>query len=204
MMHAYSFSENVRRVLAEARDVASSRRQEFVMPDDMFVALSRATKCSAVRVLQEMGVDVLGIAGKVEARKTVGIASRPTGPDLPYTTRAKTALELAMKEAGELQHSFVGTEHLLLGLISEGQSDAAKALLAAGATLERTRAAVADAALRREPDAPGIEIGVGRTSTASPLRSVTILVEHADGRLEAVRFDRIQDALQFLLKNAGS
>jgi ATP-dependent Clp protease ATP-binding subunit ClpA len=71
-----------------------------------------------------------------------GSASRSTGPDLPYTSRAKTVLELAMKESRQLGHSYVGSEHLLLGLLSEGKGVAAQVLTNAGLTAVAAREAI--------------------------------------------------------------
>ena len=69
-----------------------------------------------------------------------GKAAQAAGPDLPYTSRAKKVLELAMSEARELNHSYVGTEHLLLGLLREEKGIAAQVLTDAGVNLEPARA----------------------------------------------------------------
>src|SRR4030095_5663708 len=69
-----------------------------------------------------------------------GKAAAAAGPDLPYTSRAKKVLELAMTEARELNHSYVGTEHLLLGLLREEKGIAAQVLTDAGVNLEQSRA----------------------------------------------------------------
>src|SRR2546426_11218507 len=80
------------------------------------------------------------IRQKVEETVKQGKAAAAAGPDLPYTSRAKKVLELAMSEARELNHSYVGTEHLLLGLLREETGVAAQVLTDAGVTLERARA----------------------------------------------------------------
>ncbi len=204
MMRGYNFSENVRRVLAEAREVASRQRQEFVAPDHMFIALSHAENCSAVGILKAMGIDAGTFSDKFEAALTVGLASRPTGPELPYTTRAKKVLELAMAEAYGLNHSFVGTEHLLLGLIREGKSDAATALVAAGATLERTHEAVGSIVRKEGPATSPRDFEIILAPGARGPRSVTVIIEHRDGRLEAVRFTSLTEFIEHLMKNWAS
>ena len=76
----------------------------------------------------------------IEQRVTKGGAARVVGPDLPYTRGAKKVLELAMAETRELDHSYVGSEHLLLGLLREGAGVAAEVLTDLGVTLEEARA----------------------------------------------------------------
>src|ERR671920_488720 len=77
---------------------------------------------------------------KIEEQVKKGKATQTTGPDLPYTSRAKKVLELAMSEARELNHSYVGTEHLLLGLLREEKGIAAQVLTDIGVNLDTARA----------------------------------------------------------------
>jgi ATP-dependent Clp protease ATP-binding subunit ClpC len=94
----------------------------------------------AAAVLQHLNVDLDDIQQKIEETVKKGKAAQATGPDLPYTSRAKKVLELAMGEARELGHSYVGTEHLLLGLLREEKGIAAQVLADANVTLEAARA----------------------------------------------------------------
>src|SRR6202040_375767 len=94
----------------------------------------------AAAVLQNMNVDLDEIQQKIEETVKKGKAAQTTGPDLPYTSRAKKVLELAMSEARELNHSYVGTEHLLLGLLREEKGIAAQVLTDAGVNLDAARA----------------------------------------------------------------
>ena len=91
-------------------------------------------------MLQNLNVDLEDIQQKIEETVKKGKAAAATGPDLPYTSRAKKVLELAMTEARELNHSYVGTEHLLLGLLREEKGIAAQVLTDAGVNLEQSRA----------------------------------------------------------------
>ncbi|HET7450318.1 MAG TPA: ATP-dependent Clp protease ATP-binding subunit, partial [Gaiellaceae bacterium] len=84
-------------------------------------------------------VDLDEIQQKIEETVKKGKAAQTTGPDLPYTSRAKKVLELAMSEARELNHSYVGTEHLLLGLLREEKGIAAQVLTDAGVNLDAAR-----------------------------------------------------------------
>jgi ATP-dependent Clp protease ATP-binding subunit ClpA len=201
-MQGYNFSENVRKVLADARDLSSQQRTEYVSPDHLFAALARTANCGAAGVLTEMGIDAHAVGAEVEARMPPGKAERPTGPVLPYTTRAKKVLELAMASAYELHHSFVGTEHLLLGLIREEQSVAAQALVRSGATLERTQTVVGDRIMKR-PVKPSDDFLVAATRVTLQPRSVTLSIEHHDGRVETVRVENMRDAVAKLFKLFG-
>ncbi len=87
-----------------------------------------------------LNVDLEDIQQKIEETVKKGKAAAAAGPDLPYTSRAKKVLELAMTEARELNHSYVGTEHLLLGLLREEKGIAAQVLTDAGVNLEQSRA----------------------------------------------------------------
>src|SRR2546421_12088170 len=94
----------------------------------------------AAAVLTNLNVDLEEIQQKIEETVKKGKAAAAAGPDLPYTSRAKKVLELAMSEARELNHSYVGTEHLLLGLLREEKGIAAQVLTDAGVNLEQARA----------------------------------------------------------------
>jgi len=89
----------------------------------------------AAAVLRGCDVDFEALADAVDAVVKPGL-SRPTGPDLPYSSRAKKALEEAMKEAGERSQAYVGTEHLLLGLLREEKGIAAQVLVDFGVSYE--------------------------------------------------------------------
>jgi ATP-dependent Clp protease ATP-binding subunit ClpA len=93
----------------------------------------------AATMLQNLSVDMDAIERVIDATVKKGKPAFTTGPDLPYTTRAKKVLELAMAEAGEVNHGYVGTEHLLLGLLREQKGIAAQVLHDAGVTTENAR-----------------------------------------------------------------
>src|SRR5438132_7764190 len=91
-------------------------------------------------VLTNLNVDLEEIHQNIEAIVKKGKAAAAAGPDLPYTSRAKKVLEFAMSEARELNHAYVGTEHLLLGVLREEKGIGAQVLTAAGVTLQQARA----------------------------------------------------------------
>jgi ATP-dependent Clp protease ATP-binding subunit ClpC len=139
-MNGYNFTERVRKVLAMAREEAARLHHEYVGTEHILLGLIREGEGVAAAVLQNLNVDLEEVQQKIEETVKKGKAAQATGPDLPYTSRAKKVLELAMGEARELNHSYVGTEHLLLGLLREEKGIAAQVLTDAGVNLEAARA----------------------------------------------------------------
>src|SRR5919199_5166649 len=138
-MNGYNFTERVRKVLAMAREEAARLHHEYVGTEHILLGLIREGEGVAAAVLQNLSIDLEEIQQKIEEQVKKGKASQATGPDLPYTSRAKKVLELAMAEARELNHSYVGTEHLLLGLLREEKGIAAQVLTDIGVNLETAR-----------------------------------------------------------------
>ncbi|MCE9602431.1 MAG: ATP-dependent Clp protease ATP-binding subunit [Gemmatimonadetes bacterium] len=139
-MNGYNFTERVRKVLAMAREEAARLHHEYVGTEHILLGLIREGEGVAAAVLNNLSVDLEEIQQKIEETVKKGKAAQASGPDLPYTSRAKKVLELAMGEARELNHSYVGTEHLLLGLLREEKGIAAQVLAEAGVNLEAARA----------------------------------------------------------------
>ncbi|MFM8566895.1 MAG: ATP-dependent Clp protease ATP-binding subunit, partial [Gemmatimonadota bacterium] len=139
-MNGYNFTERVRKVLAMAREEAARLHHEYVGTEHILLGLIREGEGVAAAVLNNLSVDLEDVQQKIEETVKKGKAAQALGPDLPYTSRAKKVLELAMGEARELNHSYVGTEHLLLGLLREEKGIAAQVLSDAGVNLEAARA----------------------------------------------------------------
>jgi ATP-dependent Clp protease ATP-binding subunit ClpA len=138
-MNGYNFTEHVRKVLAQARVEAAGLHHEYVGTEHILLGIARQNEGVATAVLNNLGVRGDAIIERVLEIVKRGYPDRPTGPELPYTARAKKVLELAMAEARLFSHSYVGTEHLLLGTIAEEKGIAAQILREMGVTLERAR-----------------------------------------------------------------
>jgi ATP-dependent Clp protease ATP-binding subunit ClpC len=139
-MNGYNFTERVRKVLQMAREEAARLHHEFVGTEHILLGLIREGEGVAAAVLQNLSIDLDEVQQKIEETVKKGNKSaQGSGPDLPYTSRAKKVLELAMAEARELNHSYVGTEHLLLGLLREEKGIAAMVLTEAGVNLDAAR-----------------------------------------------------------------
>jgi hypothetical protein len=136
VMNGYNFTERTRKVLAMAREEAARLHHEYVGTEHVLLALVGEGEGVAATALQNLGADLDDIREVVEEMVKKGQGTGWTGPDLPYTSRAKKVLELAMAEARELNHAYVGTEHVLLGLLREEKGIAAQVLGDAGITIE--------------------------------------------------------------------
>src|SRR5438132_2388861 len=139
-MSGFNFTDRVRWVLQASREEAARLRNAHVGTEHLLLALVRDRGGVAQRVLLSFQADLEAIRRAVEGKLEKGEAAVADREQLPWTSRAKKVLELAMSEARELEHRYVGTEHLLLGLLREEKGIAAQVLTEAGVTLERARA----------------------------------------------------------------
>lgn len=139
-MNGYNFTERVRKTLALAREEAVALHHEYVGTEHLLLGILREGNGVASSVLNNLQVDDDALRGIVLRMTKAGDPSRHVGPDLPYASRAKHVLEKAMEEARTLNHSYVGTEHLLLGLLREQKGLGAAALDEAGVKLDAARA----------------------------------------------------------------
>src|SRR5579859_5731326 len=139
-MNGYNFTDRVRKVLQMAREEAARLHHEYVGTEHILLGLIREGEGVAAAVLTNLNVDLDEIQQKIEETVKKGKAAAAAGPDLPYTSRAKKVLELAMGEARDLSHGYVGTEHLLLGLLREEKGIAAQVLTDAGVNLDAAKA----------------------------------------------------------------
>jgi ATP-dependent Clp protease ATP-binding subunit ClpC len=135
----YNFTDRVRKVLAMAREEAIRLQHDYVGTEHILLGLIREGEGVAAAVLTNLSVDLDQIHERVEESVRKGKATIALG-ELPYTSRAKKVLEFAMAEAKDFSHSYVGTEHLLLGLLREEKGIAANVLNSLGVTLEEARA----------------------------------------------------------------
>jgi len=144
-MNGYNFTERVRWALARAREESARLRHEYVGTEHILLGMLRDEDSVATNVIESFGVKPDALVDRVEGIVKRGQPSGTRhGPDLPYTSRAKKVLELAMTEARGLNHDYVGTEHLLLGLLREEKGMGAQVLVEAGVTLDVSRERVLD------------------------------------------------------------
>jgi ATP-dependent Clp protease ATP-binding subunit ClpC len=133
-----NFTPRAQQVLALARKEADRFHHNYVGTEHLLLGLINLGQGVAVNVLQKMGLDLETVRAAVEKQVGKGPAAKPTG-NIPYTPRVKKVLALAGKEARTLNHSYVGTEHILLGLLREGDGVAARVLKSLDVDIERCR-----------------------------------------------------------------
>ena len=165
-MNGYNFTERVRKSLALAREEAARLKHEYIGTEHILLGLMRDDDSVALTVVQNLGVKPDDLMVKIDEIVKRGASGPVRGPDLPFTSRAKKVLELSMSEARNAGHDYVGTEHVLLGLVHEGKGIAAQVLVDSGITLDRAREEVIRI-LGRGPlgRRPGSAIGI--TTVAS-------------------------------------
>ncbi|MCL4866178.1 MAG: ATP-dependent Clp protease ATP-binding subunit, partial [Gemmatimonadales bacterium] len=212
-MNGYNFTDRVRKVLQMAREEAARLHHEYVGTEHILLGLIREGEGVAAAVLQHLSVDLDDIQQKIEETVKKGKAAAAPGPDLPYTSRAKKVLELAMTEARELNHSYVGTEHLLLGLLREEKGIAAQVLTDAGVSLEQSRAETLRLLGSDLPQATGVASSAPAPAAApkSEKKSKTPALDHfcrdltqlaAEGELDPTigREKEIQRVMEILAR----
>ena len=149
------FTDRARRVLVLAQEEARLLNHSFIGTEHILLGLIHEGEGLAAKALESLGISLEAVREKVE--ETIGPAgSAPTGSP-PFTPRAKKVLELSLREALQLGHNYIGTEHMLLGLVREGEGVAAQVLQQLGADLPRVRQQVIQllsGSIGREAQAP--------------------------------------------------
>ena len=157
-----NFTPRAQQVLALARKEADRFNHNFVGTEHLLLGLIKLGQGVAVNVLQRMGLDLENVRQEVEKEVRTGGGEGKASGNIPYTPRVKKVLALAAKEAKALNHTYVGTEHILLGLLREGDGVAAKVLKTLDVDIEACRQEIL-----KELD-PGFQPSEGEESSAEP------------------------------------
>ena len=134
------FTEKARRVVIYAQEEARMLNQNYIGTEHLLLGLIREQDGIAAKALESLNISLEDVHGQVE--ELIGRGTYVPNGHIPFTPRAKKVLELSLREALQLGHNYIGTEHVLLGLIREGEGVAAQVLLNLGADLEKVRSAV--------------------------------------------------------------
>ncbi|MCK4518630.1 MAG: ATP-dependent Clp protease ATP-binding subunit [Candidatus Omnitrophica bacterium] len=132
------FTERARRVIVLAKEEARKFNHDYIGTEHILLGLIKEGRGVAAAVLKNLGMSPDKINFEVEKLVKAGPSTKING-DIPFTARAKKVIELAMDEARSLGHNYIGTEHLLLGLIAEGEGIASQVLINLGLDLNRVR-----------------------------------------------------------------
>ena len=131
------FTDRARRVVVLAQEEARLLNHNYIGTEHILLGLIHEGEGVAAKALESLGISLEAVRAQVEEIIGQG-QSAPTG-HIPFTPRAKKVLELSLREAKQLGHDYIGTEHILLGLIREGEGVAAQVLVKLGADLSRVR-----------------------------------------------------------------
>ena len=131
------FTDRARRVLVLAQEEARLLNHSFIGTEHILLGLIHEGEGVAAKALDSLGITLEAVREKVE--ETIGMTGAPPSGSPPFTPRAKKVLELSLREALQLGHSYIGTEHMLLGLVREGEGVAAQVLVSLGADLGKVR-----------------------------------------------------------------
>ncbi|HMR50749.1 MAG TPA: Clp protease N-terminal domain-containing protein, partial [Arachnia sp.] len=134
------FTDRARRVIVLAQDEAKLLNHNYIGTEHILLGLIHEGEGVAAKALESLGISLEAVREQVE--EIIGQGQQvPTG-HIPFTPRAKKVLELSLREALQMNHQYIGTEHILLGLIREGEGVAAQVLIKLGADLNRVRSTV--------------------------------------------------------------
>jgi ATP-dependent Clp protease ATP-binding subunit ClpC len=185
------FTNQSRRAIVMAQDEAASLSHNYIGTEHLLLGLLREGQGAAARALAS--ADIALAPAKEEVEVIIGLGQQAPSGHIPFTPRAKKCLELSLRESLLLGHDYIGTGHLLLGLISEGDGVAITVLDRLGANLDQLRERVI-LELETEPEDHGDALGAGRQVQGlrrvqarrySPDK-ILALLEEFDGRLRAI------------------
>jgi ATP-dependent Clp protease ATP-binding subunit ClpC len=188
------FTDRARRVVVLAQEEARALNHNYIGTEHILLGLIHEGEGVAAKALESMGISLEAVRTEVE--DIIGTGGHPPSGYIPFTPRAKKVLELALREALQLGHKYIGTEHILLGLIREGEGVAAQVLVKLGADLSRVRQQVIQLLsgyeggepeseqASDEPAGPGVGPGDGAPSapTGKPGQKSNSLVLDQFGR----------------------
>ena len=192
------FSERARRVLSLAQEEAQRFNHNYIGTEHILLGLVRETDGVAARVLSNLGVDLNKVRSAVEF--IIGRGDRPDQGEIGLTPRAKKVVELAVDEARRMTHTYIGTEHLLIGLLREGEGVAAGVLESLGVTLDKVRSETHRILSQTTPSSSGQG---SRSSTRTPTLDqlgIDLTAAARAGKLDPVigREQEIQRVIQIL------
>src|SRR4051812_28126968 len=131
------FTDRARRVVVLAQEEARMLNHNYIGTEHILLGLIHEGEGVAAKALESLGIALEGVRAQVE--EIIGQGQQAPSGHIPFTPRAKKVLELSLREALQLGHNYIGTEHILLGLIREGEGVAAQVLQKLGADLNKVR-----------------------------------------------------------------
>ena len=204
------FTDRARRVVVLAQEEARMLNHNYIGTEHILLGLIHEGEGVAAKALESLGISLEGVRQQVE--EIIGQGQQAPSGHIPFTPRAKKVLELSLREALQLGHNYIGTEHILLGLIREGEGVAAQVLVKLGADLNRVRQQVIQLLSGYQGKEPAAA-GTGAAGEAAPSTSLVLdqfgrnLTQAArEGKLDPVigrekEIERVMQVLSRRTKN---
>ncbi|MEO6879448.1 MAG: ATP-dependent Clp protease ATP-binding subunit [Mycobacteriaceae bacterium] len=204
------FTDRARRVVVLAQEEARMLNHNYIGTEHILLGLIHEGEGVAAKSLESLGISLEGVRSQVE--EIIGQGQQAPSGHIPFTPRAKKVLELSLREALQLGHNYIGTEHILLGLIREGEGVAAQVLVKLGADLNRVRQQVIQLLSGYQGKEPA-EAGTGGRAEGTPSTSLVLdqfgrnLTQAArEGKLDPVigrekEIERVMQVLSRRTKN---
>jgi ATP-dependent Clp protease ATP-binding subunit ClpC len=204
------FTDRARRVVVLAQEEARMLNHNYIGTEHILLGLIHEGEGVAAKALESLGISLEGVRQQVE--EIIGQGQQAPSGHIPFTPRAKKVLELSLREALQLGHNYIGTEHILLGLIREGEGVAAQVLVKLGADLNRVRQQVIQLLSGYQGKEPAAA-GTGATGETAPSTSLVLdqfgrnLTQSArEGKLDPVigrekEIERVMQVLSRRTKN---
>ena len=181
------FTDRARQVVVLAQEEARMLNHNYIGTEHILLGLIHEGEGVAAKALESLGISLEAVRQQVE--EIIGQGQQAPSGHIPFTPRAKKVLELSLREALQLGHNYIGTEHILLGLIREGEGVAAQVLVRLGADLNRVRQQVIQLLHGHQgEDEPGTARAVLRSGRAARRLTAQLLgrVSSVESRLSAV------------------
>ena len=190
------FTDRARRVVVLAQDEARGLKHNYIGTEHLLLGLISEGEGVAAKALETMGVK--GEAVRASVIEIIGEGEKPVEGHIPFTPRAKRVFELSLREALQLGHNYIGTEHLLLGLLKEGEGVAAQVLTKQGADLAQVRQTVIQmlSGYQRGDDEGRESVGAGVGGSGGPERSNSAILEQFGRNLtQAARENKLDPVI---------
>jgi ATP-dependent Clp protease ATP-binding subunit ClpC len=171
------FTDRARRVVVLAQDEARRLNHDYIGTEHILLGLIQEGEGVAAKALESLGISLNAVRAQVE--EIIGRGQQAHPGHIPFTPRGKKVLELSLRESLQLGHNYIGTEHILLGLIREGDGVAAQVLVKLGADLNRVRQQVIELISGQQPDRKLPREG-------APVAAVQVRLDTIEDRLAAV------------------
>lgn len=189
------FTDRARRVVVLAQDEARSLNHNYIGTEHLLLGLITEGEGVAAKALESL--DINKDAVRAAVIDIIGEGEKPVEGHIPFTPRAKRVFELSLREALQLGHNYIGTEHLLLGLLKEGEGVASQVLIKLGADLSKVRQTVIEllSGYQRNSDDGRESVGVGASSTGSGQTNSAILEQFGRNLTQAARENKLDPVI---------